>query len=429
MLVRILPTLRNKQNNRGKRDMHKIIEVSIQEIAPTKENPRTHDKQQIEAIRDSIDRYGFLQPLVINKDKEIIVGHGRHQASLLSPHLASIPCIQVDNLSEEELKEYMVLDNKIHELGGYDETILNSLKNSLPNLRDRLSEIDDTLRDRIEEFKNRQKETERNHNGKDLDNIPEQAPSVVKRGDIWKLGSHRLMCGDSTNSEDVSLLMDGKKCDMVFTDPPYGVSYADKNEFLNNQDKGNCIQKEIINDHLTLDETASLWRDTFSVWSKYHAEKSTYYIASPQGGNLFLMMMMMNENNHPLRHCIIWNKNNHVLGRCDYMYKHETILYGWQHTHNFYGKGEHTKSVWDIPKPLKNDLHPTMKPIALVENAILNSTLKDMLVVDYFLGSGTTLIACENTNRICYGIELDEHYCDIIIKRWETLTGNKAIKV
>ena len=139
-----------------------------------------------------------------------------------------------------------------------------------------------------------------------------------------------------------------------------------------------------------------------------------------------MMMMMMNENNHPLRHCLIWAKNNHVLGSADYNYKHEPILYGWQHKHKFYGKGEQKTSVWNIAKPLKNDLHPTMKPIELIENAILNSSEKGMLVVDYFLGSGSTLIACEKTDRCCYGVEIDPHYCDVIIKRWEDFTGKKA---
>jgi DNA modification methylase len=138
------------------------------------------------------------------------------------------------------------------------------------------------------------------------------------------------------------------------------------------------------------------------------------------------MMMMMNDNNFPARHTIIWNKNNHVLGRCDYMYKHEPILYGWNSRHKFYGKGEHTKSVWDIAKPLKNDLHPTMKPVELVVNAIRNSSTTGQIVADMFLGSGTTLIAADKTNRICYGMELSDVYCDVIIKRWQDFTGKEA---
>jgi DNA modification methylase len=220
---------------------------------------------------------------------------------------------------------------------------------------------------------------------------------------------------------------------MVFTDPPYGVSYADKNKFLNNADKGNHLQIDIINDHMTLEGTGALWSNTFKVWVDYLNDYHAYYICSPQGGDLFLMMMMMmmmNENGFPLRHTIIWVKNNHVLGRTDYNYKHEPILYGWNGKHKFYGGGEQKFSVWNYDKPLKNDLHPTMKPVELIMNAVLNSTQSgNNIVVDMFLGSGSTLIACEKTNRICYGMEIDPIYCQVIIDRWEEFTGLKAEKI
>ena len=140
------------------------------------------------------------------------------------------------------------------------------------------------------------------------------------------------------------------------------------------------------------------------------------------------MMMMMQKAEIPLRHCLIWVKNNHVLGRCDYNYKHEPILFGWVDKHKFYGKGAHKFSTWEIPKPLKNDLHPTMKPVALIENALLNSTLNGQICLDLFGGSGSTLIACEQLNRKCYMMELDEHYCDVIINRWQKLTGKEAVR-
>jgi DNA modification methylase len=249
--------------------------------------------------------------------------------------------------------------------------------------------------------------------------VETEIPPFTQTGDLWLLGEHRLLCGDATKKEDVERLMNGEKADMVFTDPPYGVCYADKNEFLNRYDKGNRVQKEIKNDHLSIEELQSFLFLVFSNIKKVLAEYSSYYITAPQGGDLlYVMMSTIKEAGIPLRHMLIWNKNNHVLGRVDYMYKHEPILYGWVDKHKFYGKGQHTKSVWDIPKPLKSDLHPTMKPVELIENAILNSTLKGQIVLDVFGGSGSTLIACEKTKRKARLMELDEHYCDVIVKRY-----------
>ena len=199
---------------------------------------------------------------------------------------------------------------------------------------------------------------------------------------------------------------------------------------MNNADKGKRIEKDIENDHMTLEETGDLWANTFQAWAPFHADYSSFYICAPQGGDLFLMMMMMmNKNNHPLRHTLIWAKNNHVLGRSDYNYKHEPMFYGWQHRHKFYKKGQYKFSVWNIDKSLKNDLHPTMKPVELVGNAILNSSLKGMIVADYFLGSGSTLIAAEKTKRKCYGIEISKEYCQVIVQRWCDFTGKDEIKI
>ncbi|HEY9705863.1 MAG TPA: site-specific DNA-methyltransferase, partial [Allocoleopsis sp.] len=260
-----------------------------------------------------------------------------------------------------------------------------------------------------------------------LDEVPEieSIETRVKSGDIWQLGKHYLLCGDCTIERNIRELVGGNKIDMVFTDPPYGVSYADKNRYLNTIAPGNRIQVPIENDHLDIDGCKELWINAFKTIGEYFNEYSSYYVTSPQGGDLYLMMMMMiKEAGWQLKHNIIWNKNNHVLGRCDYNYKHEPIIYGWKNKHKFYGNGHFKTSVWDIPKPQKSELHPTMKPIELVENCILNSTEEKMIVADPFLGSGTTLIACEKTNRICYGTELSPKYCDVILTRWEKLTGN-----
>lgn len=248
----------------------------------------------------------------------------------------------------------------------------------------------------------------------------------VKQGDIWQLGRHRLLCGDCTIKENIDLLMNDNKADMVFTDPPYGVDYSNKNDFLNKIGKGNSNQNNIINDNLDKEKTKELWYKAFINIKSILNDYSCFYFCSPQS---IEMIDTVIKSNLLLKQIIIWNKNNHVLGRSDYNYKHEPILYGWFNKHRFYGNGKMKTTVWDIPKPLKNDLHPTMKPIELIKNAIFNSTLENMIVYDCFLGSGSTLIACEHTNRICYGMEIEPYYCSVIIERWQKYTNKKAIKL
>ena len=252
------------------------------------------------------------------------------------------------------------------------------------------------------------------------DELPEKVEMITQPGDLWELGLHRLLCGDSTDSEHVEVLMNGCKADMIFTDPPYGVSYADKNVFLNNLDKGNKIQDEIKNDHINQKECGELWEKAFKLFREYMAEYSVYYICSASRNELqYIMSDAIIKSGLKLKHQIIWEKNNHVLARCDYNYKHEPVFYGWNKKHKFYGNGEQKFSVWKYDKPLKAGLHPTMKPIDLIVNAIFNSTQSsNNIIFDGFLGSGSTLIAAEKTNRICYGMELDPHYCDVIVQRY-----------
>ena len=247
-------------------------------------------------------------------------------------------------------------------------------------------------------------------------------------GDIWQLGEHRLMCGDSTDADTVKKLMDGSLADMVFTDPPYGVSYTDKNEFLNRIGKPMACVNPIENDSMSPDEMAAFWVVAFNVLAECTKDKMVYYITAPQGADLLLLQQSIADSPFALKHMLIWNKNNHVLGRCDYNYKHEPIIYGWKKkgTHTFYGGGKFKTTVWDIPKPQKSDLHPTMKPVELVANCLLDGSKEGDIVLDIFGGSGTTLIAAEQTGRKCYMMELDPHYCDVIISRWETFTGKTA---
>jgi DNA modification methylase len=259
-----------------------------------------------------------------------------------------------------------------------------------------------------------------------------------KTGDLYELGTHRLLCGDSTKKEDVDLLMDGNKANMVFTDPPYGVAIGDKNKLLDSIEKAGRITTNIKNDTLNIEELKKMLVEGFRLVKEYSQDICSYYVTAPQGGDLGMMMMeMMREAGLPVKHIIIWVKNRQCfsMGRLDYEYKHEPILYTWNKSHKFYGNGNHKNSVWEIDKEQKCDKHPTMKPVELIENAILNSSKKDSvhhrggIILDAFLGSGSTLIACEKTNRKCYGMEIDPLYCDVIVQRYIDYTGNNSIKL
>jgi DNA modification methylase len=393
----------------------------VSELLPYARNARTHSDEQVSQLAASIKEFGFNNPVAIDADGMILCGHGRVMAAQ-KLHMAEVPTVCLSHLSDTQVKAYILADNKLALNAGWDNDML---KVELEDLKDLDFDLnltgfsDEELKDILVEDPTEAHE----------DNFDGEPPEVAKSqlGDIWILGEHRLMCGDSTSENDVKALMQDEKADMCFTDPPYGVSYADKNQFLNTLDRGNRVQVPIKNDHMSVDDTSEFVYKAFCNIRDNLAEYSSYYITAPQGGELLMMMMtMMQKACIPLRHMLIWVKNNHVLGRCDYNYKHEPILFGWINKHKFYGKGEHKFSTWEIPKPVKNDLHPTMKPVALVENALLNSSLKGQICLDLFGGSGTTLIACEQLGRKARLMELDEHYCDVICQRYINLKKSDA---
>lgn len=261
------------------------------------------------------------------------------------------------------------------------------------------------------------------------DEVPEPPTEPLsKTGDLWLCGKHRILVGDATKEADISLLMNNKKANFCFCDPPYGVSYADKNTFLNAIDGGSRLQDKIKGDAYQQDNTEEIWLSAFQNIKATLADGTSFYICSPPGKDSKVLISMMSKAELDFRQIIIWVKNNHILGRSDYNYKHEPILYGWNKKHTFYGKGDQKTSVWQYDKPHKSDLHPVMKPVELVANALLNSSKKGDICIDFFLGSGTTLIACEQLNRICYGCEIDPHYIDVILDRWAKLTKQDPIR-
>lgn len=395
-----------------------ITSVPIQDLKPHPKNPNTHRPQQIERLADLIKYQGWRLPIIVSKQSGFIVsGHGRLMAAQYL-NLKDVPVSYQDFLDEDQEIAFLVSDNAIASWAELDLGLINSFLPTFdPDFKIDLLGLEDFVIEPADKL-----------GMVDEDSVPEYVEPKTRLGDIYELGSHRLLCGDSTSIDAVEKLMNGQKAELLWTDPPYGVSYTQKNEWLNSLGTGHRLTKAIQNDSQTPAEMNELW---FTVLSNAHlvlAEKCSYYIASPQGGDLMMMMMSITRAGFQLKHMLIWVKNNHVLGRCDYNYKHEPILYGWKEngTHEFYGAGRCKTSVWDFNKPTKNDLHPTMKPVELIEESILNSTARNSSVIDLFGGSGSTLIACEKTSRKCFMMELDPHYCDIIVARWEKYTGKVA---
>lgn len=250
----------------------------------------------------------------------------------------------------------------------------------------------------------------------------------VEPGQLWQLGAHRLICGDCTDRAVVERVMDGELARLVVTDPPYGVEYADKNAFLNAIGRPNSVQKRIENDHGSKSDIQDVWRESFKNAHGAMDDGAVLYSFMPQGGDQMMMMMMMMEAGVEPRHEIIWKKNNHVLGRVDYAYIHEPIVYAWKDGgHKFYG-GFQT-SVIECARPQKSGLHPTTKPVELIERLLENSSLAGEIVYEPFSGSGTTLIACDRLGRRCRAIEIDPGYVAVALERWAAATGQAPVLV
>ena len=404
----------------------KIEHWPIDRLIPYARNARTHSEEQVAQIAASIKEWGFTTAVLVDEDGGIIAGHGRVMAAR-KLGLTSLPVMVAAGWTDAQKRAYVIADNKLALNAGWDEELLALELGELDDMgfdlgltgfsEDELAGLRIGPADEVEGLT-------------DEDEVPEPLPNPVSVvGDVWQLGPHRVMCGDSTDEASAFLLLEGQQADMVFTDPPYGVSYADKNESLNKASKGNSIQTEIMNDHLQGDALGSFFLAIFSTMAAVMKPGCPFYVCAPQGGEqMMMMMMMMMKAGIPMRHELIWIKNNHVLGRADYHYKHEPILYGWKDGagHPWYG-GRDKFSTWHVDKPMQSKLHPTMKPVELVEIALENSSKRGDTVLDLFGGSGTTLIACEKTGRTARLMELDPRYCDVIVKRWQEFTGRQAI--
>lgn len=400
----------------------KIVYLSPEALTPYEGNARKHGAEDLEAIAASIRENGFCDPIGIWGENNIIVeGHGRRLAAM-KLGLERVPCIRLDHLTEAQRREYALAHNRTAELSEWD---FEQLEKELAAL-DQEFEMTDFGFDPTE--KSEENEGPIEEGPEPRDDIPPRS----KPGDIYQLGQHRLMCGDSTNKDAWELLMDGEKADMVFTDPPYGVAIGDKNAVLNSVAKGERCSENIKGDTMTEEQLYEMLKAAFINVRENCADDAVYFVTSPQGGSLgLMMMMMMRDAGLEVRHVLMWVKNSATfsLGRLDYDYQHEPIFYTWTKSHHNFRKGEFRTTIWEYDKPRKCDLHPTMKPVALVANAIMDGTKEGMIVLDAFGGSGSTLIACEQTGRRCFMTELDPHYVDVIIDRWERMTGQKAVQI
>lgn len=391
----------------------KIEKRLIKDLIPAEYNPRQATKEQEKHLRESLKRFGVVETIVVNSHKDrkdvVVGGHFRLRELKKLGH-KDIDCVIVDLPLEDE-KE---LNIRLNANNGEWNMDLLANNFEIPDLENWGLDLDWGLGEEEPEIVE--------------DEVPElKKESIVKKGDVWILGKHRLCCGDSTLIDDIEDLMDGKKADLMITDLPYGVSYADKNNFLNNLDEGNRIQEEIKNDHIKPEELYEFAKNIYTTAYTIMSTKNSYYAFMPQGGEQMMMMMALKDSGFQVKHELIWLKNNHVLGRADYNYKHEPICYGWtdKGTHEFYAK-DFKVSILEFDKPSSSKLHPTMKPIALLAELINNSSKIDHIIYDPTGGSGSTLIACEQTNRKCFMMEVDEHYCTVILDRYINLKKNNG---
>jgi site-specific DNA-methyltransferase (adenine-specific) len=374
------------------------------QITPYSKNAKKHPKKQIEQVAASIKEFGMNQPIVVDKQGVIIVGHGRYEALKLLGLEVKPEWVKVVDLTEEQAKAYRLADNKLNESDWDMALVVEELKGLSEPMLD-LTGFDKDLVIEADEADD------------EVPDVPEEPQS--KLGDLYELGEHRVLCGDSTKIEDVERLMDGKKADMVFTDPPYGVDYD-----------GGHAEKGKRRDKLENDDETDMYAGSLPLAYAYTVDSAPLYLWF---ADRFAkdVLNALDENDYQVRTWIIWNKNMAQFGAigAQYKTKHEPVIYAFKKGKAPTWNGPTNEvTVWDVDRHSKNEFHPTQKPTALSERAILNHIGTEGVVLDLFLGSGATLIGATKTGRICYGMELDPKYVDVIVQRYVDYTGNASIK-
>ena len=398
----------------------------ISELIPYANNARTHSPSQIEQLRRSLREFGFVTPVLIDGAGNVIAGHGRIEAAKLEG-IEEAPCVLVEHLTDAQRRAYILADNRLAELSDWDEVTRSA---ELLRLRDEgvditltgfgvadvmLTSVDEVIED-------------------DCD-LTVPADPVVQIGQLWQLGRHRLLCGDATSPPHVHLCVgEGQLVDLLQTDPPYGVDYSSAaGSILNDEKKGEALYNFLL--------------PAFTAAADVLAPGAAWYCWAPTGPNLEWFLRAARASGLPVHQLLVWCKPQFVLGRADYHHQHEVCLHGCSDSDPLgiyegyepcaYGWKDGAPHLWcsdrkqstilEYAKPLKSEMHPTMKPVQMIAYQICNNTLPGAVALDPFGGSGTTLIACEQTGRSCRMMEIDPKYCDVIIRRWEALTGEKAV--
>ena len=382
--------------------------VPISKLVPYANNARTHSPEQINKLRGSLREFGFVSPVIIDKDYGILAGHGRVMAAR-AENIEQVPCVFVDHLTEAQKKAYILADNRFALDAGWDEDMLRVEMEALQGMDFDISltgfdeaEITDLLS--LDDGEAQEDDFD--------EDAALQAEPFVKTGDLWLLGKHRLLCADSTKPEDVKLLMDSKKANVCITDPPYSCNYT-----------GGTGMK-IMNDNLKGEEFYQFLLSAFKNAYENLADGAAIYIFHSDAEKVNFYNAVVAAGFHYSTTCI-WVKQSLVLGRFDYQMRHEPVIYAFKDTvkHKFYGDRKQT-TVWEFDRPSKSKLHPTTKPLPLVAYPMKNSSLVNSIVLDLFGGSGSTLMAAEQMDRTAYLMELDPVYASAIVRRFVAYHGN-----
>lgn len=383
--------------------------VPISKLVPYVNNARTHSPEQVMKLRSSLREFGFINPIIIDRDYGIIAGHGRLLAAK-EEGITEVPCVFVDYLTEAQKKAYILADNRMAMDAGWDEELLRVEIEALQGEAFDVSLTGFDEKELADLFKDGS-DSDAEDDDYDLSAALEKA-AFVKRGDIWTVGRHRLMCGDATSAEDVAALMDGRKANLILTDPPYGVSFKSSS--------GLTIQNDSMKD----EEFYHFLLDSFKNMADHLEKGGAAYVFHADTEGLNFRRAFIDAGFH-LAGCCIWVKDSLVLGRSDYQWQHEPVLYGFMQNgkHPWYSDRKQT-TIWNFAKPKRNANHPTSKPLDLLGYPIGNSTQENAIVIDTFGGSGSTLMACEQMNRTCCTMELDEKYASVILRRYVDDTGD-----
>lgn len=391
----------------------KLEMVKVSELIPYVNNARTHSQEQVNKLRSSLREFGFVNPVIIDQDKNVIAGHGRLMAAK-EEGITEVPCVLVDYLTEAQKKAYILADNRYAQDAGWDEELLRLEIEALEGMDFDVS-LTGFNEDEISDLFAGADTSDTQDDDFDLSDALEKA-AFVEKGDVWVVGRHRLMCGDATSEEDVATLMDGKKANLIITDPPYNVAFESSDGL------------SIKNDKMENEKFYEFLLSAFKNMAAHLEKGGAAYVFHADTEGLNFRKAFVDAGFH-LAGCCIWVKNSLVLGRSDYQWQHEPVLYGFlQNGKHYWSKnaGRSQTTIWNFDKPKKNKNHPTSKPLDLLAYPIGNSSQENAIVIDTFGGSGSTLMTCEQTNRICHTMELDEKYASVILRRYVEDTDDAA---